>query len=173
MARELASKPNVVAPGGSYPFGRIRDNDGSGNGTPVTEQVYGDIHQFFEKLMNLAGIAFNHLPENQADGFQFISALNKVIDDRISNSGALLHNPLGIGGGLNADNYPAGSIQYASTTDSNVPVAGEVFIVTTISVVPNTRSQSAVQTTGAAQSTTYTRRRSGVSGVWTAWVPNP
>jgi hypothetical protein len=79
MARSLASKPNVTAPGGSYPFGRIKDNTGSGNGTPVNEQVYGDFHQFFEKVMATAGLTFNGLPENNADGFQYYNALITVI----------------------------------------------------------------------------------------------
>lgn len=77
MARSLASKPNVVAPGGSYPFGRIKDKGGTA-GTPVNEQVYGDMHQFFEKMMSLAGLVANGLPENNTDGFQFIQAMQKL-----------------------------------------------------------------------------------------------
>lgn len=77
--RSLANKTNVTAPDADYPYGRLKDNDGTGNGTPVNEQVYGDIHQFFEKLMAEAGLAANNLPENVTNGFQLITALKKVI----------------------------------------------------------------------------------------------
>ncbi len=56
MARSLASKPNTIPPDADYPYGRTKDNDGSNNGTPVTEQTHGDFHQFFEKLLADAGI---------------------------------------------------------------------------------------------------------------------
>lgn len=76
--RPLAGKTNVQPPDGQFPFGRIKNNDGSQNGTPVDESVYGDFHQFFEKLMSLSGIAPNNLPENQYSGFQLIEALKKI-----------------------------------------------------------------------------------------------
>lgn len=78
MARSLASKPNVVAPGGNYPFGRIKDKDATA-GTPINEQVYGDLHQFFERMMSKAGVSFNGLSENSSDGFQYFQALLKTI----------------------------------------------------------------------------------------------
>lgn len=79
MARRLQDNPNTVAPGGNYPYGRAKDNTGSGNGTPVNEQFIGDITQFFERLMGLTGTVANGLPENSSDGFQFITALNAYI----------------------------------------------------------------------------------------------
>ncbi|KKL54820.1 hypothetical protein LCGC14_2261590 [marine sediment metagenome] len=79
MARILANKPNVQAPGGDYPFGRIKDVVPSVSpGTPVDEEVQGDFHQFFEKLMSLASVAANDLPDNNNDGFQWIEALQKT-----------------------------------------------------------------------------------------------
>lgn len=77
--RLLATKPNVIAPNSDFPFGRLRDRAGAVHGTPVTEQVYGDIHQFFEKLMNIAAVVANGLPECQYTGFQLITALTTVI----------------------------------------------------------------------------------------------
>lgn len=76
--RPLADKPNTDAPDSDYPFGKIRDNPGNNTGTPINEVVYGDIHQFFEKLMNAAAITPNGLPENQTNGFQLYEALLKV-----------------------------------------------------------------------------------------------
>jgi hypothetical protein len=78
--RPLKSKTNVTAPSSIYPYGRIKDNPGDGSGTPVNEQVYGDIHQFFEKLMADAGMAANNAPESVYDGFQLNEALQRYIN---------------------------------------------------------------------------------------------
>jgi len=83
MARSLASKPNVIPPGGSYPYGRIRDNDGSGNGTPVNEVVYGDLHQFLSRMMSEAGVTPNNLPDNSTNGFQIYESLLAIIANRM------------------------------------------------------------------------------------------
>jgi len=63
MARELANHTNVEAPSANFPRGRIKDDSGAGDGTPVDEKVYGDFHQFFAKLMADAGVVPNDLPE--------------------------------------------------------------------------------------------------------------
>lgn len=59
----------------NFPYGRIKDNDGSGNGTPVNEFVYGDIHETFAKLLRLYGIPYNGLPDNETNGYQLVNAL--------------------------------------------------------------------------------------------------
>jgi len=79
MAIKLSNKPNVEAPSPTYPFGSIKDNSGSNDGTPVDRQVYSDMHQFFESLMASGGIIHNGLPDNGVNGFQFLDALIKVI----------------------------------------------------------------------------------------------
>jgi hypothetical protein len=61
-----------------YPNGRIKDNTGSGNGTPVNEFVYGDLHEMKDKLMRLYGIVPNDLPDNELNGFQLIDALRAL-----------------------------------------------------------------------------------------------
>ena len=76
--RSLVNKPNVSAPDADFPFGRIKDKSGSNPGTPVNEIVYGDIHQFFEKLMNEAGLSANELPESEYSGFQLMTALTRM-----------------------------------------------------------------------------------------------
>lgn len=73
--RALATKPNTVAPDSTYPYGRIRNKAGVVGGTKVNEVSYGDMHQFFEKLMAIAGIVANGLPDNAYNGFQLIDAL--------------------------------------------------------------------------------------------------
>lgn len=59
----------------NYPDGRIKNNTGGGNGTPVNEEVYGDIHEMKDKLMRLYGIEHNGLPDNETNGYQFVEAL--------------------------------------------------------------------------------------------------
>lgn len=83
MARSTASKTNVVAPGGDYPYGRVKDNLGSNNGTPVNEVLVGDYVQFFERLMAVAGASFNGQPDNNSAGFQLFTALQTVIQSFI------------------------------------------------------------------------------------------
>lgn len=79
--RELKNKTNIIAPGGDYPYGRLKDNPGNNTGTPVDENLLGDASQFFEKIMAESGITPNNLPENSAAGFQLFDALKKVIED--------------------------------------------------------------------------------------------
>jgi hypothetical protein len=59
----------------NYPDGRIKDNDGSGNGTPVNRSVYGDLHSTISKLMRMYGIIPNGLPDNENNGYQIIEAM--------------------------------------------------------------------------------------------------
>lgn len=58
-----------------YPNGRIKDNTGAGDGTPVNEFIYGDLHEFKDKLMRLASITPNGLPDNETNQYQLIEAL--------------------------------------------------------------------------------------------------
>lgn len=62
----------------NYPDGRIKNNIGTGNGTPVNEFIYGDIVQAKEKLARLYGIVANGLPDNETNGFQLIDALRAL-----------------------------------------------------------------------------------------------
>jgi hypothetical protein len=58
----------------NYPDGRIKDNTGVGDGTPVNRLLYSDLHEYFAKLMRLANIAYNGLPDNEANGYQLVAA---------------------------------------------------------------------------------------------------
>lgn len=78
MARNKVNAPNIQAPSGDYPNGRIRDNDGTNNGTPVNEFIYGDIHENIAKLMRRYSISYNNLPDNESNGYQFIEALRAL-----------------------------------------------------------------------------------------------
>lgn len=75
---KLEDKPDVEAPGVDYEFGSIRDRAGAVPGTPVSRQVYSDIHQFFERLMQLAEITANGLPDNTTNGYQLAQAFGRM-----------------------------------------------------------------------------------------------
>ena len=62
----------------NYPNGRIQNNTGAGNGTPVNEFTKGDIHEFFDKAMRLYGLTHNNLPDNTTNGYQTIEAVKAL-----------------------------------------------------------------------------------------------
>lgn len=75
MATNKATVPNIDnSDPANFPNARIKDNDGTGNGTPVNRLVYSDLHEYFAKLMRLAAIAYNGLPDSEGNGYQLIDA---------------------------------------------------------------------------------------------------
>lgn len=78
--RRLVNKPNVDSPDSDYPYAKARDKTPSEGGTPFTEEVFGDMIQFFERMMELSGITANELPDNNYSGFQLMEALVKAIN---------------------------------------------------------------------------------------------
>lgn len=103
MARNKENQQNIDKSDlTNYPDGRIQNNQGSGNGTPVNEIVYGDLHEFFAKLMRLYGIDYNGLPDNETNGYQLVNAVralaskNDYILDLTSSAG-VLQVPIKIG----------------------------------------------------------------------------
>jgi len=79
MGRSILQKANTDGSTITFPLGRIRNNPGDGTGTPLDEQSYGDMHQFFDMLMYRAGLVHNGLPENDANGYQFNDALDRLM----------------------------------------------------------------------------------------------
>lgn len=76
MAIDKKTQPNIDSSDlANYPNGAIRDDDGSGNGTAVDRAIYSDIHEFFAKLMRLAKISYNGIPDKESTGYQLINSL--------------------------------------------------------------------------------------------------
>lgn len=72
---------NFVDPATSdYPKGRVRDKAGAVQGTTGNEILFGDLMQFFQKLVIDAGITENDLPENVTNGYQLLDALKDKIN---------------------------------------------------------------------------------------------
>jgi hypothetical protein len=120
MARNKADQQNIDGSDlFNYPNKRIRNNDGSGNGTPVDESVYGDIHEFFGKVMRDAKEDYNDLPENTTNGYQLYDSMMSLAgkNDLIKTLGKINDNTLSISikiGSLKQDE----SILFKSLVDS-------------------------------------------------------
>ena len=137
MAIKLEDKVNTEAPSATYPFGNIKDNTGSNNGTPVDKNVYADFHQFFAKMMSESGIAYNGLPDNNTDGFQYWLALVKAIEDNSGNYSAISGITAGSGitiAALDAREYVNGTIYISAvlTFVSNISANTQI-----LSGIPN------------------------------------
>lgn len=90
MARAIADFDGTVVPvGGAYPYGDIKDAPG---GTKINSTSNSDIQQFFQRLMALAGITPNGLPDNNTNTFQLWLAFQKWINPPWTNSGAVFEN---------------------------------------------------------------------------------
>ena len=79
MARDKGALVNIdnSAPL-DFPNGRIKNNTGVGDGTPVNELVYGDLHEAFAKMMRLYGINYNGLPDNETNEYQLVEAIKSL-----------------------------------------------------------------------------------------------
>jgi len=102
MARSKANLQNIDKSDIAYLEGRVKDNSGNGGGTPVSEYVYGDLHQTLAKLMSLAGIDYNSLPDNETNGYQLVEALTALASKNdfvlsLTASGNVLNIPVKIG----------------------------------------------------------------------------
>lgn len=85
-----------------YPFGRIRNNTGAGNGTAVNEIIYGDYHTNIGKLMSLYGIDYTNVPDNESNGYQIVDAIRALATKNdfilpITNNSGILSVPIKIG----------------------------------------------------------------------------
>lgn len=89
MARKITDKPNAIGVSGTYPYGDVKDNSGSGDGMPVNRLVYSDFHQFFARMADLAGIVLNSLPDNAVNGWQFVTALQTLIANAVAGEASI------------------------------------------------------------------------------------
>lgn len=83
MARDIVTNPNTTPPDGDFPYGRIRNRTSSQSGTKVNERTYGDIQQFFARMMDQADVVYNGQPDNEYSGFQLFEAMMKLIGKTI------------------------------------------------------------------------------------------
>lgn len=88
MAIQLKDKTNVTAPAAPYPYGDVKDNTGSNDGTPLDRAVMSDYFQFFARMLAQSGITPNDLIENDTNGYQYFEALVKAVN--LNNSAGVI-----------------------------------------------------------------------------------
>ncbi len=90
--RILDNITNTPPPDGDYPKSKIADEStpGSSDGVPVNEAVYGDMVQFFQKLIIDGSIGENDLPDNVTNGYQLIDGLVAKINEIVPDSSTAL-----------------------------------------------------------------------------------
>lgn len=150
-----AQVPNFEPATGDYPNGQIRDTAGPTAGTGVVEALYGDVVQFFLKLMIDAGLTANTLPENVTNGYQLIDAL--VSKAREALTGGVLAD-------LNTVTFNGFFEAGISTLNAPVVQAGTVVHIAIGTGV--TAATQIFNSSGSDQ--LFTRRK--VAGSWLPWV---
>jgi outer membrane protein assembly factor BamB len=88
---KLKDFDNAEAPSGVYPYGAIKDDDGTLNGTELNRKMFNDAYQFLAKMFAESSIISNGLPDNATNGFQLFDSffsyhkkLNGWFNERIS-----------------------------------------------------------------------------------------
>lgn len=82
MGRNITDYTNYNAPDSTYPYGDIKDNPGDGTGTRVSRTTNADMQQFFQRIAANAGVFLNGTPDNADNGFQYVEALNTLINQQ-------------------------------------------------------------------------------------------
>lgn len=88
MSKGLENFTNANPVTADYPWKDIKDNTGANDGTPVDRDHHADYHQTFRKLLALASITPNGLPDNVTNGYQYVDALDVLYKNYIGFIGA-------------------------------------------------------------------------------------
>ena len=114
MAIKLENKTNVTAPTVTFPYGAIKDEttQGANDGTPISETVYQDMHQFFAKMMAEGGAAYTGTVDNGSTVNDFYNALQLCVTKRME-----LNNFIT---GRDADNKSVSTSSWVSIDNGNI-----------------------------------------------------
>ena len=82
MAIGIVNMPNTASPTSDFPSGRIKDDSGIGDGTPINVLTNGDIQEFFAKLLRQRGVTPSGLPDNEYSGNQTWNAFESIFSDQ-------------------------------------------------------------------------------------------
>jgi hypothetical protein len=74
----LENLTNVEPASAEFPFGDLKNNTGTNNGTPVNRDLLTDLIQLGQKMASEAGITMNDVPDNEYDGWQLYEAFRKL-----------------------------------------------------------------------------------------------
>lgn len=76
--KSLTNLVNTDPVSPQFPYGDIKDNTGTNNGTPMNRAMFSDVLQFLQKLADEAGVTPNDVVDNEYDGFQVYEAFRKL-----------------------------------------------------------------------------------------------
>lgn len=76
--RNKSTVINTIPPSADYPMGRIKNDTGVNDGTPIVEENNGDIQETVTFFMNRAKITPNGLPDNVTNGYQIADAIRET-----------------------------------------------------------------------------------------------
>jgi hypothetical protein len=76
--KKLENLTNVEAPSVDFPYGDLKNNTGTNNGTPVNRALISDVIQFGQKLADEAGVVINDIEDNNDDGWQLYEAFQRL-----------------------------------------------------------------------------------------------
>lgn len=131
--KRIIDKENHDAVSTTWPYGKIRDKTPTTQGTPVNADVYQDHHQFFSRLMDMAGITPTGQLDNATNGFQLHDAYYAGIETLIK--GYLL-SIVGAENVLNATYYFFGNnltfgttsiLGIANSGNPNDPIGDNIY----------------------------------------------
>lgn len=80
MAIGLQNYPNITLPDSDFPSGRIKDDTGINDGTPVDLMTNGDVQETFAKLLRLSSMTPTGSPDSEYNGHQYIEALVNLMN---------------------------------------------------------------------------------------------
>lgn len=163
--RKLDINPNVITSDPNFPNGRIRNNTGTGNGTPVNESVYGDIHVNKDKLMDLYGIEPNNLPDNEVNGYQIIESQRALASKNdfvlaLSSVSGILNIPIKLSFMLNNESVICKS---GFNLDAETQIVGSDGVTFTISVSGSFKVNEYVRLIKTASGVTLVRVADNIS----------
>lgn len=82
MAYKITDLDGQITPQDSdYIYSQIKDDDGSGNGTTMNVKAFGDMFQFFQRLMDKGGVTPKSLPDNAYNGWQLFEAFQNLLSN--------------------------------------------------------------------------------------------
>jgi len=138
MATGLENFPNITPPDSDFPSGRIKDDTGINDGTPVDLFTNGDVQETFAKLLRLAGIAPNGSFDSEYNGHQYIEALVNLMNYSVGSDsvkaylGGYIPNTVVILWGVSVSPLPPGT---STITEGAVFYNDKIYRVPAASVV--------------------------------------
>ena len=135
MAIGIANYPNPdTSDPTNYPNGNIKNRP---NGTPINVLTNGDVQMVFDKLMRIAGLTANGLPDNETNGYQLIEAIQKAARPYDSYVVALTQSGTSAPTAVIMENNLSGlpSPSYAGVGTYGISLTGEFLLAKTVAFI--------------------------------------